>query len=228
MPTDDASIAAPWSALQWDLNGDGRFTIGDIVLWLEEAFFLPGDWSIWLLSTYLPGTGKFLELDDSDYGGVFSGFVSAFTWLAALLIVLIVLRAIKSFDDAVTRAVRNAHDEGVRRARLAWAAFKYRLRRGKRRAAPAQIEFAEEIELSPPQSRVLERLLDVPAPYALSLRDIAEAQNIARSEAAGLVAQLKALNLVSIVDGGAYDDRACAITSAGRAYLVFRQLAPRG
>lgn len=228
MPTDDSSIAKPWSWREWDVNGDDQFTIGDIVLWLKEAFFLPGDWSIWLLSETLPGMARFLELDASDYGGLLSGFLSAFIWLAGLLTVLIVMRMIKRLDEALTQSVRRVYDEGLRQSRLAWVGLRHRLRGRAPRDPSPQIEFSEGIELSPEQSRVLQRLLDVPAPYALSLADIATDEELGRSEAADLVARLKALDLVSVVDGGAYDERGFAITAAGRAYLIFKQLAPRG
>jgi len=82
MPDANYEFERPWSPLVWDVNNDGVFTVTDIGLWLENAFFLPGDWAIWLTATYAPDIGRFFEVGVSDYGSTFSALVSVFIWLA--------------------------------------------------------------------------------------------------------------------------------------------------
>jgi hypothetical protein len=157
-----------------------------------------------------------------------SGLVSAFIWLFGTFVLLVVVRAIRLFDAALTQRVRGAYDEALRRARRMRTALLARLHRGPVRGSTgAPIEFAEEAELGPGECRVLEALLAVPPPYALSLAEIARAGDVARSQAAAFIARLKTYKFVSAVGSGAYDDPAYAITSAGRAYLVFKQLGGR-
>lgn len=72
-------------SLAEDMNCDGRFTIGDVGLWLHWVFFLPGDALILLLLEQAAPVAGFLELGPAYYGGWFSGFLSFFLWLATVL-----------------------------------------------------------------------------------------------------------------------------------------------
>jgi len=66
-----------------DINCDGVFTISDVALWLDWAFFLPGDGLLWVLMQ-MPELANFLELTPDAYSGWFSGIASAIGWLIAL------------------------------------------------------------------------------------------------------------------------------------------------
>jgi len=66
-----------------DMNCDGVFTISDMGLWLEWAFFLPGDGMLWTLMQ-LPKIATFLELTPIAYGGWISGIASAVVWINTL------------------------------------------------------------------------------------------------------------------------------------------------
>ncbi len=221
------NLPKPWSPFVLDLTGDGEVTISDLTRWAAEAFFLPGDWSIWALARYAPGLARFLELDADAYGGVISGFVSAFSWLALLLGIIIVYQSIRRFDDALTMRVRQAYVEGRRRARIAWASLRYRLRSGKPAVPEPQIEFSETLELAPAQLKVLRAALDVEPPYALALGEIASEIGVSRREAERLLEGLIELELLSTAFGGGDGESAYTITPSGRAYLIFKQLAPR-
>lgn len=67
-----------------DLNRDGHFTVTDLGHWLGYLFHAPGDGLITVLQTTFPGLARFLELGVADFGGMFSGFVSAFVWASVL------------------------------------------------------------------------------------------------------------------------------------------------
>ena len=73
-----------------DMNCDGLFTISDVGLWAEWAFFLPGDGLLWAVMQSQP-LATFLELTPAVYSGWFSGIVSAIIWLIAWLVLLAVL-----------------------------------------------------------------------------------------------------------------------------------------
>jgi hypothetical protein len=77
----------PWGFFNGDMNGDGALTISDLLLWIKHAYFLPGDCLLWFLDSYLRPVARFLEVSTGDYGGFFSGFVSAAAWFIALLII---------------------------------------------------------------------------------------------------------------------------------------------
>ena len=68
-----------------DMNCDGLFTISDVGLWAEWAFFLPGDGLLWAIMQSKP-LATFLELTPAVYSGWFSGVVSAIIWLIVLAV----------------------------------------------------------------------------------------------------------------------------------------------
>lgn len=68
--------------LNQDMNCDGEFTISDVWLWFEWAFFLPGDGLLWLIMQH-EHLATFLEVSAATYSGWFSGIVSAIGWLIA-------------------------------------------------------------------------------------------------------------------------------------------------
>ena len=68
-----------------DMNCDGLFTISDVGLWAEWAFFSPGDGLLWAVMQSQQ-LATFLELTPAVYSGWFSGVVSAIIWLIALAV----------------------------------------------------------------------------------------------------------------------------------------------
>ena len=125
-----STIPTPPSAWPADFDGDGRFTVGDAGLWLQQAFFLPGDWAIWALATYASPAAEFLELGSGAYGGVLSGFVSALAWLTLLVILGTTYGMLRDADRAFTERIRALYLEGRRRIRAARTLFA--ARRGER------------------------------------------------------------------------------------------------
>ncbi len=72
-----------------DMNCDGLFTISDVGLWAEWAFYSPGDGLLWagMQSQQL---ATFLELTPAVYSGWVSGIISAIIWLILLAVWVVV------------------------------------------------------------------------------------------------------------------------------------------
>ncbi len=68
-----------------DMNCDGVFTISDVGLWAEWAFFLPGDGFLWALMQW-QNIAIFLELTPAAYSGWISGIFSVIIWFLAMVI----------------------------------------------------------------------------------------------------------------------------------------------
>jgi DNA-binding CsgD family transcriptional regulator len=221
----DLEIAKPTSVLRVDVNGDGTFTISDAFLFLGDAFFVPGDWLVWTIATYAPPLARFFELGPSAYGGIFSGFVSAFAWLATLLLLIIVYGSIRDFDRALTSLIVRGYNESRRRMRVGTALLGYRLRSLRRRGPqPAEIEISEETDLNADELAVLRLYADLQSGYVLSESEIAARLKIRRNRAEQALARLRKLGTLETTLGGSEDESAYRLTSAGRGLLVHRQL----
>lgn len=213
--------ASPWVA---DANADGIVTITDVVPWCLQAYFLPGDWAIWALGTYLPSVAQFLQLSERNYGGSVSALVSAAAWLLLLIGALITYHRLRELDRRVTSAAADAYREALRRARIARATLVYRLRRSARRAGASEpLNYAVEHELDAAQLALLRAHAEVEAPYALTLEEAASALSLPKHRVQPIIEKLIELRLLERSSGG-YGEPACVASRAGRALLVFRQL----
>ena len=81
-----------FDSLQWsfvaDMNYSGSVTISDIWLWFKWIYFYPGDGVVYFIVNKATDISHFLEMTYSDYGGIFSGFISFFVWLIASVIIV--------------------------------------------------------------------------------------------------------------------------------------------
>ena len=221
----DLDIAKPLSVWRADVNADGELTISDAFLWLGDAFFVPGDWLIWAVATYVSPLARFLELGPSAYGGILSGFVSAFAWLASLLIVIIVNGKVQDFDQALTAMIRRGFAETRRRIRVSIALLGYRWRSLRPKSAKqAQVEVAQEIELSAVELEVLRLHGDLQRGYALSESEIAAKLELRKNRTEEVLGRLRKLGLIETTLGGGGGETAYRLTGAGRGLLVHRQL----
>jgi hypothetical protein len=221
----DLGIAKPPNVLRVDVNGDGTFTISDAFLFVGDAFFVPGDWLIWTTATYAPPVARFLELGPSAYGGILSGFVSAFTWLAALILFIIAYGSIRDFDRALTSLVIRGYAEARRRMRVGSTLLGYRLRSLRQQPPkPADIEFSQEIDLSADELAVLQLYADLQSGYVLSESEIAARLELRRNRVEPALARLRKLGTLDTTLGGSEGENAYRLTGAGRGLLVHRQL----
>jgi hypothetical protein len=221
----DSDISKPPSVLQADVNGDGVITISDLFLFFGDAFFVPGDWLIWTTATYAPSLAGFFELGSSAYGGVFSGFVSAFVWLATLLLLIIVWGSIRALDHALTSLIVRGYAEARRRIRVAVALVGYRLRSLRPKAPKSTgLEVSEGIELNAVELAVLQLYRNVQTGYALSESEVAEQLELRKNRAEEALAPLRKLGMLEATLGGSEGESAYRLTGAGRGLLVHQQL----
>jgi hypothetical protein len=82
-----ATLRPPSTFFVADPDGDGALTIADAVVWLEQAFFLPGDWTLWAVARYLPSLAASLGIKVPQYGGLWAGTISAVLWLLAFVMI---------------------------------------------------------------------------------------------------------------------------------------------
>ena len=100
---------------------------------LLELFFLPGDWSIYLVARYVPSVGEWLGLSADSYGTMLSGLISFAAWLLTFIGLIILWASIRNFDRAVTRTIAAGYADVRRRIRMVVVLADYRRRqRGKR------------------------------------------------------------------------------------------------
>lgn len=67
-----------------DLNGDGIFTVSDVIAWFKWIYFAPGDFV--LLHLLNTGFGRFFEISVQWINGWISGIFSFFAWMLVLLL----------------------------------------------------------------------------------------------------------------------------------------------
>ena len=223
MPTD---ISAPPRLPPFDANGDGAATLADAEIWLQHVYFLPGDWLLWLLSAHLPSVAGLFGVGSSPaYGGLASGLVSGFAWLAIAVALIIGCTAVRDLDRRLTRAVSGSCEDVLRRARIAIAVFRSRLRRRKQ-GAVSQGALAENLTLTSEELKLLQAHLELPPGYALHVSDGARELGIRSHQAVTVFEKLAVLGLLTRTLGGD-GEAAYTLSAAGRGYLVFQQLAER-
>lgn len=221
----DLDISKPANVFHVDVNGDGAFTVNDAFLFLGNAFFLPGDWLVWTIATYTPSLAGFFELGAGSYGGVFSGFVSACAWLAASLLVVIVYGSIRDFDHALTSWIVRGYTEVRRKIRIRVNLLGYRLRGLRTRSPqPAQVELAQEVDLSAGEAAVLLLYAKLQSGYALSVSEIADQLELRKNRAEEALGRLRKLGMIEATLGGSEGESAYRLTGAGRGLLVHHQL----
>ena len=207
-----------------DSNGDGVLTIADAGGWLGDAFFLPGDWAIWAIGAYAAPLARFLELDAGAYGGVLAGFLSALVWLASFITVGIGYRAVRDADEALTAAIIRGYQEVRRRCRVAVRRVKLRHHEGAPRRRPPPVEIGEETALSSEELRALRLHAALEPGYSLASSELARELAVRRDQVAELCNRLVRLKLLAATLRASEGETAYALTPAGRALLVFRQL----
>jgi hypothetical protein len=202
-------------------------TIGDLLPFLVELFFLPGNWLIWAVAAHAPAVARFLEIGATGYGGVQAGCVSALVWIASTVAVSIGYRSVRDFDAAITSTIVRGWADLRRRIRIARTLAIYRLRERRARAAPSStVELAEELELNAPALRLLRAHAAIAPGYALPVSEAAAAIRSSRHDTLRILGHLKSLQLIRATLGGPDGETAHVLTAAGRGYLLFKQMMP--
>lgn len=207
-----------------DANGDGMTTLADAGAWLAQAYFLPGDGALWLVAAYLPSFAHFFGWGASpNYGGLGSGLISGFVWLALFVVGLIVYSAVRDFDRRLTRGLSTGCKAAARRVRIALIVLRSKPWR-RQRARPSAVEIAEDLALTDQELTLLRAHLDLGPGYALHVTDGAQRLKVRASQARALLEKLTSLGLLSRTLGGDGEE-AYTLSAAGRGYVVFHELA---
>jgi DNA-binding MarR family transcriptional regulator len=184
----------------------------DIVLWLYQAFFAPGDRFL----------AKFPELGLAGHGRMVSGLLSAAAWLGALVLIVTVYRLIGDLDRALTAFVRRLYEELQRAWRVAarrlTIAFKsYAL---ERQARLTRTEVFEQPALSALQLRILQSHAGLPPAHLLTPGDTARALDMRAADVAVVLGTLRKLSLVDRTLGADDGEDGYRLTKAGEVFLA--------
>jgi hypothetical protein len=184
---------------------------------LQQLFFLPGDWSIYLVARYVPAIAEWLDLGAADYGSTYSAALSLIGWSLLTIVLIAGWAAVKDFDSALTRGVRTLYAETGRHIRMAITRVKYR--RGRKRRTEPAFEVTEMPGLSADELRVLRVHASVGPGYALAVSDVAERLAARGYEVRGALERLQSLKLLQATVGGLDGETAYTLTAVGRALL---------
>ena len=121
-----SSIAAPPNPFLSDSPGGWRLPP------LDEILLLAGDWVIYVLANHAPTLASMLGVGSIDYGGVYAGVLSFWSWLLLSLMLIMVAAAIRGFDRALTWRIAMLYADLRYRARLLRQLAIYRRRAVKR------------------------------------------------------------------------------------------------
>ncbi len=207
-------IESPWLPFEWDVNNDGFFTISDVVLWLQQLFFMPGDWVIWLSLQYFPDASRFFELSTRAYGSTFSALISLVAWILIIVCVMMMTHYLAAVDRAFTSFVRRIASAFLIKFRIAkrLAAEWFTRRRAARRDRRSIVE---DLGLSPEELRILSAHAHVSPPDTLALSDLVRATGVPRVQAKEVLARLQELQLLAFADGQQMEEGGYLLTPPG-------------
>ena len=192
----------------------------------EEWFFLPGDWVIYLLSSWTPPVADMLGVSPADYGGTLAGFLAWVCWIVLAIVAIATTSAVRRFDRALTNGIFDLGLELRRRVRMALVFVEYRRKARARRKEPT-IDVVEEPGLSRDELRVLELHARLSPGFALSTSDVAEELGTRGHEIRAALERLRKLNLLQATVGGHDGETAYTLSAAGRTLLQIRHARPR-
>ena len=213
----DAAI--PWDSLVWDGNSDGRFTVTDVGLCLQQLFFLPGDTLIWLSLRFAPGISQFFEVDAAQYGSTFSALLSVFVWLAVTVIVMTTSHWLSMIDRAVTGLVSSSLTGVFARFHITGRAVSEELARRRQAFRRWRARGDNQPKLSKEELRVLKAHAHVGPASALALSDLVRATGVPRVQIVDILDRLRELRLLDHRADPGSSESGYALTVPGRQYL---------
>jgi hypothetical protein len=227
MPSPVDELSQPTAALAIDANGDGRITLADASSWLAHLFFFPGDWTLWAVAKYAPPLASLLSDGAPAYGGFVSGFIATVFWVLVLAVLGTGYAYVVDFDRRATRASVRLLDEVRRVLRVAARLLRFRFRRAEPRDAGGDLDFSTQVDLDALETRVLRELANLAPGYASAPREIAQVLHLRADQARVPLEALVQRRLAIRTLGGSEGESGYALSAAGRAVLLMRQLAPR-
>jgi DNA-binding MarR family transcriptional regulator len=187
------------------MSAELQSTLTEFALWLYRGFFLPGD-----------------RLSSASPGSLLSGVVSTAIWLSAIVAIIVVCRAIRDLDQALTAFIVRMYEE-VRRAlrvvarRLGIAIRSYA---HQRQARLTRTEVSELPALTPLQIEVLRTHAGLPAGHLLTPSDVASALDMRLADVERTLGGLKKLSLVERSFGAGDGEDGYRLTRPGEVLLA--------
>ena len=207
-----------------DANGDGRLTLADTGVWLEQAFFLPGDWTLWAIAQYTPSLAAALGMRVPAYGGLWAGTTSTVLWLLALVLLGALYSYIVEFDRRATRRLGRQWAEVARRLRVVGLRLRARLGGGK--AGVAQPDVEPGVELATIDARILGELAMLQPGYVSSAIEIARTLTLPAERVRDLLDALQRRGLVTRTLGGGDGESGYTLSRRGHGILMRRLARP--
>lgn len=218
-------VETPWLPFVWDVNNDGFFTISDVALWIQQAFFMPGDTIIWLLLRFLPVVARFLELTPASYGGTLSALASLLVWTGVAVVFLIVTHYIAEVDRAISEAIRGIFTAATVKFRTMKVRLaSWRKRRRDRSRRDGQESVIRDLELTPEEVRILTAHAHVTPPGMIALSDLVRATGVPRIEVMRLLARLQDLKLIAFSAGAEAEAGGYSLTDSGQRVVSIAKL----
>ena len=215
---EDASF---WVRIGGDVNGDGRFSIGDVGSRLFEILILPGDAVLYLLFTYAPGIADFLELGRDDFGGTVSISVAVLIWLTAILVAGTTLGKLRELDRRLTARIAACYAETQRLIRI----LKRRLVtsitfRPRETHSENESLVVDTFELAATETALLRCLSSIDDGAVLTIDEIAAKLDRPQREIKSILQRLVELDLVKPSADSFTNKDGHRIATAGQMYLL--------
>jgi hypothetical protein len=201
---------------------DGRFTLPSI----EECFFVPGDWLVYLLTSRFPSVAELFGVGAADYGGTLAAFLAWTSWVLLAVAAIAASAAVRRFDRALTGQILYVAAEIKRHFRMAIAFTRYRQQHHRRKRKEPTFD-GEEPSLSRNEARVLELHAKLAPGFALAVSDVVEDLDLRAHEARAVLERLQKLKLLHATVGGLDGDPAYTLTSSGRALVQMVHARPK-
>lgn len=184
----------------------------DVVLWLYQAFFLPGERFL----------AKFPELDVAAHGRVVSGVLSTAVWIGAIVLIVTLYRLIRDLDRALTAFVLRLREELQRAWRVAGRrlSIAFRSYALERQSRLTRTEVSELPALTGLQLHVLKSLDGLPPAHLLTPRDVGRCLEMRAGDVEKVLGTLRKLSLVDRTLGADDGEDGYRLTRAGEVFLA--------
>ena len=224
MPLGTETVRPPPTFFIADANGDGQLTLAHAGVWLERAFFLPGDWTLWAIAQYAPSFAGALGIKVPPYGGVWAATISAALWLLALILLGVAYSYAVELDRRATRVLGRLWAEAGRRIRVALVRLRVRFGVGRKSVAPGHVDAG--VELARLDARILSELALLEPGYVSSAVEVARALGLPADEARDLLDALQRRGLVTRTLGGGDGESGYRLSRRGHGMLMHRLARP--
>jgi DNA-binding MarR family transcriptional regulator len=205
-----------------DATGDAQGALIDAALWLYHGFFIPGDQLLSLLSAHAPRVATHLALEAAGYAGMLSGLISAVVWLSATVVTVVICRAIRDLDMALSAFVNQLY-EGLRRAARVMArrlGIAFRSYAFENQVRSARTEVFERRALTALELEVLQCHATLPPGHLLTPSEIACAMGMRSADVEQALAALRKLSLIERTFGAGDGEDGYRLTRPGQMFLA--------